>query len=338
MNIEKIFMSTQKELKQALYGVLKSAGYRPVKQDGFIFAQGTHPVMLVAHLDTVHHEPVKQICYSRDDNIMMSPQGIGGDDRCGVYMILEIIKEFKCSILFCEDEEMGAIGAGKFTTSGIAPKGINYIIEMDRKGLNDAVFYDCDNRDFTDFVLEAGFIKAEGSFSDISEIAPFLGIAAVNISSGYYNAHTQHEYVKLLEVENNIYRISKLIKTGSPQFEYIEREYKPLKLPCYEKYGLCEDLWYDSDELEEGYRELMLITDKMGYVIDKNGELNDYDDFCIDCNNKLYILDVDVMDGWEEYIAYETDGHHLSNYDGGIVRFNTKLAEQIFVSPFKYTN
>lgn len=159
-------------------------------------AEGTIPVLLVAHMDTVHRQPVEQICYSADGAVAMSPQGIGGDDRCGVWMILQILRTTNCHVLFCEDEEVGCIGAKKFTGGSLRPQ-VNYIVELDRQGNNDAVFYRCDNPEFEDFVTSFGFETAGGSCSDISYIAPYLETAAVNISCGYYCEHQRHEYIHL---------------------------------------------------------------------------------------------------------------------------------------------
>ena len=183
--LESIVRLTQKELKQQVKLELEEMGYKPISKKGFLYAEGEHPVLLVAHLDTVHKTPVQSICYSTDGRVMMSPEGIGGDDRCGVYMILEIIKSARCHVLFCEDEEIGCQGARAFANSKIRPQ-VNYIVEMDRRGSNDAVFYRCANPDFTDFVCGFGFDHALGSFSDICAVAPRLGVAAVNISAGYH--------------------------------------------------------------------------------------------------------------------------------------------------------
>ena len=221
MTFEEIVMKSQPQLKKALISELTRMGYRTTTKKGFIYAAGNLPVLLVAHLDTVHRKRVKTICYSPDGKIIMSPQGIGGDDRAGVYMIMNIIKDYPCHVLFCEDEEQGGIGAGAFIKSKITPE-VNYIVELDRRGNNDAVFYDCDNPDFTEFVTGFGFAEDFGSFSDISIIAPELGIAAVNISAGYYNEHSPHEYVDMEEIENNIKRVGKMIATPSPTFEYME--------------------------------------------------------------------------------------------------------------------
>ena len=55
--------------------------------------------------------------------VAMSPQGIGGDDRCGVWMILQILRTANCHVLFCEDEEVGCVGAKKFTKRSFAAAG-----------------------------------------------------------------------------------------------------------------------------------------------------------------------------------------------------------------------
>ena len=139
LRLDQILRFTQAELKEALYEALKAAGYAPISKKGYLYAPGTLPVLLVAHLDTVHREPVRDICRSDDGTILMSPQGIGGDDRAGVYMALQILEQARCHILFCEDEETGGQGARKFAASGLTPD-VNYIVEMDRRGHDDAVF------------------------------------------------------------------------------------------------------------------------------------------------------------------------------------------------------
>ena len=202
LTFETILRLPQMELKKTLKAELKSRGYPVTDKQGFLYAEGTIPVLLVAHMDTVHRQPVEQICYSEDGAVAMSPQGIGGDDRCGAWMILQILCTAKCHVLFCEDEEIGCVGAKKFTRGSLRPQ-VNYIVELDRRGSNDAVFYRCDNPEFEDFVTSFGFETAGGSCSDISYIAPYLETAAVNISCGYYCEHQRYEYIRLEEMELN---------------------------------------------------------------------------------------------------------------------------------------
>ena len=83
LTFETILRLPQMELKKRLKAELKSRGYPVTDKPGYLYAEGTIPVLLVAHMDTVHRQPVEQICYSADRAVAMSPQGIGGDDRCG---------------------------------------------------------------------------------------------------------------------------------------------------------------------------------------------------------------------------------------------------------------
>ena len=255
---------SQKELKKYAAKQLKEM-YGEVNvcvSDGFVYAQGEFPVLLVAHMDTVHKKLPKTILYDIKKNSLSSPQGIGGDDRCGVYMIFEIIKKHNCSVLFCEDEEIGGIGAKKFTETEFAKElKFNYIIEFDRKGRNDAVFYNCENDEFEDFITKDYYKSSWGTFSDISVIAPFLGCAAVNLSCGYYNAHTTEEYVALAEMEKSIVEAIKIIDrtTDEDKFEYIEAA------PTYWGGRYFDDYYgfgYDTGNRELLYYLIQFIDEK----------------------------------------------------------------------------
>lgn len=224
---------TQTELKKILTNKLLESGYSDViSGDGYLYAKGTVPVLLTAHMDTVHKNPVKDFYEYYDEekkvHIISSPQGIGGDDRCGIYMILDIIKTHKCSVLFCEDEEIGGIGSDKFcrTEFMVDLESLNYLIELDRRDNNDAVFYDCDNDEFTTFIeTHTGYKESWGSFSDIGNLSPACKVASVNLSCGYHNAHSTSEYVVMEEMFRTIDVVKKLLDIECKQFEYIESRY-----------------------------------------------------------------------------------------------------------------
>lgn len=225
---ENLCRMTQAKLKKHVAMALRETHSDITVADGFVFAKGTFPVLLVAHLDTVHKKLPKVIVYDEEHGEMSSPNGIGGDDRCGVFMVLEVVKKFNCSVLFCEDEEVGGVGARKFIKTDLAKElEFNYAIEFDRKGKNDAVFYSCDNDEFEDFVTKEFYKTAYGSFSDISVVAPFLKCAAVNLSCGYYNAHTEKEYVVITEMLESMNAACRMLErtTEKDKFEYVEEDY-----------------------------------------------------------------------------------------------------------------
>ena len=103
--LEKMCCMTQEELSVYVEREMVSHNRNVFSGKGWIYSPGTIPILLCAHLDTVHKETPKSIVY--EQGRMSSPEGIGGDDRCGVYMILNIIKNYNCHVCFFEDEEYG---------------------------------------------------------------------------------------------------------------------------------------------------------------------------------------------------------------------------------------
>ena len=218
-----ICKKSQEELKQFVIDELSNSYSDVVVGDGYVLAKGDFPVLLTAHLDTVHENLPSQFIYDKKLGAVSSPEGIGGDDRCGVYMILEIIKKYKCSVIFFEDEELGEIGAKKFVKTKDAENlSYNYILELDRKNSNDAVFYGCKNQSFIDFITKKFFKFNTGTASDISIIAPFFNCGAVNLSCGYYNMHTTEEYVLLKDMDKSLKAVLKILKrtTSKDKFTY----------------------------------------------------------------------------------------------------------------------
>lgn len=265
---EKICKKSQADVKKYVERRLKETHELIISEDGFVYAQGSFPVLLVAHMDTVHDVLPYLINHKKDEkgnDIISSPMGIGGDDRCGIYMIFQVLKRFNCSVLFCEDEEIGTVGAKKFTKHPVSKDlKFNYIIEFDRKGSNDAVFYDCDNPEFTDFITKEFFKEAYGSFSDISVVAPHLGCAAVNLSCGYYNAHKKDEYVVIQEMEAVIEEACKILErtTEDDVYEYIEAvyNYKNSKWWDYGGYNYYKGCYTTSDIY--GYEDEIIADTK----------------------------------------------------------------------------
>ncbi len=288
LEFEQIFQLSQKRLKQTLETELIENGYAVRKQRGFLYAEGTVPVLLVAHLDTVHRTQPETICYSADGTVMMSPQGIGGDDRAGVYMILRLIQSCHCHVLFCEDEETGGHGARAFTKSGIKPD-VNYIVELDRMGSNDAVFYNCMNEQFEQHICSFGFQTAFGSFSDISILAPHLNLAAVNLSTGYYHAHQPGEYVRLDKVEELIGRVEKLLQAKTERFSYTQkfaaRELgEPIDLQRKQLTALL-----DTHIVRINHQD---VADGRGYYMDESGRIYLY---LNECDRMVHIHDAEAF-------------------------------------------
>lgn len=231
----KICKMEQFQLKKYLERELAKYYKNVISQDGFLYVKGKDKVCLTAHMDTVHKEPVKDYYVLKEGKktIISSPQGIGGDDRCGIFMILKILErtELRPTIIFCEDEEIGGVGSQKFVKTKFIKdlEKMYFLIELDRKGSDDLVYYSDINEEYHKYLEKlTGYRENYGSFSDISHLSPACKVSSVNISCGYYNAHTTSEYVVLEEMENSIKTTIKIIEDAierKKQFEYKVRTY-----------------------------------------------------------------------------------------------------------------
>lgn len=231
---ETLFRLSQDELYDVLINELKKAGYTDIKYQGerkYIAAHGSIPVLLIAHLDTVFEEEHKhyekiQIFHDKEKGVMWSPDGLGADDRAGVAMILALLDNtnLRPHIIFTTNEETDADGA--ITVAKSQPfKDISFIIELDRQGFNDAVYYKCANQEFEFFIDNFGFDTAYGTFTDISIICPAWGIAGVNLSVGYYMEHTYLEHFSVKAWVETYKKVKKILETKHEKtWEYIEKE------------------------------------------------------------------------------------------------------------------
>lgn len=204
---------TQPKLKKLVFKKLKNYYHKNniVYSDGYVYAKGSIPILLVCHLDTVGTQPPTRIVWNK--SFITSIDEISGfDDRNGVFSILQILKRgYKPHVLFTEDEEIGAVGATKFVSDNI-PMDIKYMIELDRRGEDDCVFYDTGNQEFIKYIESFGFKEKWGSFSDIAILSPHYDIASTNLSIGYYKEHTSSEYCNVLHLSNTIDKVELMLK------------------------------------------------------------------------------------------------------------------------------
>ena len=63
--------------------------------DQYIIAEGDIPVCLIAHMDTVFKTPPVDFFYDQEQQVLWSPDGLGTDDRAGIYAIAEIVIKHK---------------------------------------------------------------------------------------------------------------------------------------------------------------------------------------------------------------------------------------------------
>ena len=248
-SMEQFFQLTQPQLLKAMKHYLNMKYDKVIATKDYLVAVGDIPVGLVAHLDTVFKNPPKDIFYDRVKNVMWSPSGLGADDRAGVYAIVQLVKVgLRPTVIFTTDEELGCLGADALIAQiQKAPAELKYIIQLDRRGADDCVFYDCNNPEFDEYVESFGFVTNFGSFSDISSICPIWGIAGVNLSIGYYNEHSTSETLCVGQMFNTIDKVKQMLEDADNAsfFKYIASTHASKWFNKYARGGWPgeEDYW-----------------------------------------------------------------------------------------------
>lgn len=303
---ESLASLTQNSMRRALYSYLKKRYKKVIVAPEYLYAVGEIPIALVAHMDTVFSSPPEDIYYDERKGVCWSPDGLGADDRAGIFAILTILKHgYRPSIIFTTDEEIGAVGASQLVEDIKTPESeLRYIIQLDRRGTNDCVFYDCDNRDFVEYIEKFGFVETFGSFSDISVICPTWGVAGVNLSIGYEDEHSTSETLRVGAMLNTIQKVENMLKVKDiPFFEYIEYSYTNNSWNYYFQRGR-KKTWYD-DDAEYNYATLKCNKCNKYFhdyevipALSKDGNKTKYYcpdccatevDWCAQCNNAFEI-------------------------------------------------
>lgn len=160
--------------------------------------------------------------------------GIGGDDKCGIYMCLRLLRTLpyvKCA--FFTDEEMGCVGSLKCDISFFDDS--RWVIQGDRKHNGDIIAEGlgkplCSTefiRDLSAVGSKFGYSVAPGVWTDVTKLKVNRGLAvsAVNISVGYWNPHSPTEIVVEADLNRAIHFAEAAAARMTTRYEH--------KIPTY---------------------------------------------------------------------------------------------------------
>ena len=207
------------------------------KQESPLISEDFYYPLVISHTDTVHeiegifieeeHLPNAQGQIKnalKAYNALGNPTGIGGDDKCGVFACLTLLKELPyLKAAFFVSEETGCHGSKKadekfFTNVGYgiqfdAPE--NCMITEKCFG---QILFDRESEFFEkiDQVLTEGMVKEDMEYmvhpyTDVYALRNKFDFSCINFSIGYYNYHTKNEYVVIEDVFNGIEMGRKMI-------------------------------------------------------------------------------------------------------------------------------
>jgi len=198
---------------------------------------------VVAHTDTVHEICEFNVHFSENKKELYAKTldgrltGIGGDDKAGVFVCLELLREVEnIKAVFLVGEEFGCYGARLAEPKFF--ENVGYAIEFDAPG-NNWVTYT--SHGIKLFDLKGEFIKivrpilekhmdctiemGRHPYTDICYLKENYDFSCLNISVGYYNMHTNNEYVDVDECLNTLNIAEDLIANlGNKKYHFVDNE------------------------------------------------------------------------------------------------------------------
>lgn len=229
---------------------LDSVNYYQDKLGSLYITKGESPTYpcLVAHLDSVHNITEMNVieeqlpnsqgelklalkAYDKEKGL---PTGIGGDDKSGVFICLQLLEKLdSCKLFLPVAEETGCNGSKEadpefFTNVGYAIQFDSTENDTMSKTLMGVKLYEEDSKFFgsvKNIILEHGFTKwLNHPYTDTMMLKKKFNFPCLNFAAGYYRYHTENEYVVVEDVQNAINLGLKVVnRLGNEKYELIHQ-------------------------------------------------------------------------------------------------------------------
>lgn len=156
-----------------------------------------------------------------DEEILKGIGNIGGDDKCGVFLILLYLLSGKpINAFFSVEEEVGGFNGITTLLKEINEdevfKTIPYCLVLDRKNPGDII---CKQNSYGSAKFDAaleevgkdfGYTSVKGGSSDTDKIKEYMN--ACNLSVAYFNPHSTTEFVSLNDLYNTWQYVQAIIE------------------------------------------------------------------------------------------------------------------------------
>lgn len=263
--------------------------------------------LLSAHMDTVGLVNDYTLAYQlkEDSTGIISTGGVcGGDDKCGIHIILNILteNEHKINFIFSTDEEIGCLGIKHFLTNDENTQKLEdnclYCLVLDRKGDSDIICYlnYYGTKEFDEALQKVsdnnfmGFNSTVGLFSDADYISDYVSTA--NISVGYYNPHTSKEYIDIFAMDIAEDFVKQILTE-------VTEKYEPVDAPFSYGYSGYSSRTYGSKSWYYGYDDYTYPgQDDYDYLYEEDDETKKLlDELLADRNGKGGFMKCDSCGG-----------------------------------------
>ena len=179
-------------------------------------------------------------------------EGLGADDKVGVWVNLRCLKKFDhFKAVFFVSEETGCQGSGKCDMSFF--DDCRFVIQCDRRNGNDLItsiggWTNLCSPEFVKAIQPElfGYKEECGLITDVGELKERgLKVSAINLSCGYYEPHTDKEFIIKEEVLNCLKFVEHIITTCTNVYPHEDDDYY---------FG--RDMYGWDEEYDEAYNEI----------------------------------------------------------------------------------
>ena len=232
--------------------------YEVTKGNDFLYLHKKDAnICLVSHIDTIKRNEFEFELIDNGYIIKAKNSVLGADDRAGNALAISFMDE-NVSLLFTDYEETGCAGAREFSKTMkdyILESKINMFIELDRRGSNNYVVYCFDNHEYSKLIGDYGFVKENGSTSDVRVISNEFKIPHANLSVGYYNEHTSSEYIDIESFLLTRKKLEKIIKDNPFKERKLHIEQKISRFGSTYYGDMDDETLFGVKSINEGRRE-----------------------------------------------------------------------------------
>ena len=245
--------------------------------------KGTTPTYpcIVAHLDQVQRNHSKDFIPIETKELIFgySPrnrkqEGLGADDKNGIWIALKCLEKYDTlKVALFVEEETGCRGSSQAEMDFFTD--CRFVIQPDRRGNQDLITHIGWTELCSEEFLKAigyeqfGYQETTGAMTDILALKENgLEISCINLSCGYYEPHTDHEFTVKEDLWNCLHLVEHIIETCTDVYPHTNTweignriddwEYEEIVTEIYEMLEVDETLSVDDLEFMYGryYPEL----------------------------------------------------------------------------------
>ena len=188
---------------------------------------------IAAHLDQVQRLHSKDFTAIETEEIIFGyssrnkrQEGLGADDKNGIWIALKCLKKYDTlKLAFFVSEEVGCVGSGKAVMDFF--NDCRFVIQPDRRGYQDII----NEIGWTslcspEFLQAAGYKKfgykeTHGMMTDVQELKERgLQVSCINLSCGYYEPHTDHEFTIKKDLMNCLSLVEHIIENCTEPYPH----------------------------------------------------------------------------------------------------------------------